>query len=82
MLGRVCLPQREGSALGFDEVKRNFGNIMEGLRRSSDRMDVEDMLADQVCFVSLLLLMFFSVVLGLLTAAHVESRRRPDDGIV
>lgn len=40
--------QREGSFLGFDEAQRNFGNIMEGLRRSSDRMDVEDMLADQV----------------------------------
>lgn len=40
--------QREGSFFGFDEAKRNFGNIMEGLRRSSDRMDVEDMLAEQV----------------------------------
>eukprot|EP00752_Nemacystus_decipiens_P001898 g1828.t1 len=38
---------REGSFFGFDEAKRNFGNIMEGLRRSSDRMDVEDMLAEQ-----------------------------------
>lgn len=34
--------------MGTDEVKRNFSNIVEGLRRSSDRMDVEDMLADQV----------------------------------
>lgn len=42
------LMQREGSFFGFDEAKRNFGNIMEGLRRSSDRMDVEDMLAEQV----------------------------------
>lgn len=40
--------QREGSFFGFDEAQRNFGNIMEGLRRSSDRMDVEDMLADEV----------------------------------
>ncbi|CAN0317623.1 unnamed protein product [Ectocarpus fasciculatus] len=38
---------REGTFFGFDEAKRNFGNIVEGLRRSSDRMDVEDMLADQ-----------------------------------
>ena len=40
--------QREGTFFGFDEAKRNFGNIVEGLRRSSDRMDVEDMLADEV----------------------------------
>lgn len=42
--------QREGTFFGFDEAKRNFGNIVEGLRRSSDRMDVEDMLADQASF--------------------------------
>eukprot|EP00903_Cladosiphon_okamuranus_P008120 g7821.t1 len=38
---------REGTFFGFDEAKRNFGIIMEGLKRSSDRMDVEDMMEEQ-----------------------------------
>ena len=46
---RVFHFQREGTFFGFDEAKRNVGNIVEGLRRSSDRLDVEDMLADEVC---------------------------------
>ncbi|CAM9428334.1 unnamed protein product [Discosporangium mesarthrocarpum] len=33
---------REGSFLGFDEVKSNLGNIFDGLRRSSDRAEVEE----------------------------------------
>ena len=35
-------PETEGSALGFDEFKTNLGNILEGLRRSSDAADIKD----------------------------------------
>ena len=35
----------------MEEAKRNVGNIYDGLKRSSDRMDVEDMIANEVrCF--------------------------------
>lgn len=44
----VLVLQREGSLLGTDEVQRNMGNIMEGLKRSRDTMDVEDMMTTQV----------------------------------
>ena len=36
----------------MEEAKRNVGNIYDGLKRSSDRRDVEDMIANEVlCFV-------------------------------
>lgn len=39
--------EREGSFLGTEEAARNLGIIRDGLRRSSDAMDVEDIVAAQ-----------------------------------
>ncbi|KAG5188670.1 hypothetical protein JKP88DRAFT_234176 [Tribonema minus] len=40
-------PEREGSALGFDEFRSNAGAILEGLRRSSERQELDEQLEEQ-----------------------------------
>lgn len=37
-------PEIEGSALGLTEIKQNLGSILEGLRRSSERQELDEQL--------------------------------------